>query len=235
MTDASMATFHLKAPGFARECAIVLLVLAVSAGLLVLLASLLPQPVAAQFFSEEGLVERITEACWMFTGLVILKQLPPSSVMTWVFALLCFFCAAREADLHKAFTADSMLKMNYYRRTVAPLAEKLLAGVVALGVVVLAGLALASLLRFVRRGGWRLRHGVWLMAALALMVLTKLFDRLPATLQVDYDIVISQWMQLRLLALEEGLESVAPLMLAWSAWLSRRAAQHRRLPFEPAA
>jgi hypothetical protein len=213
---------HLRTYGFARECALVLLVLALSAAGLLLLASLLPLAAGAHFFSEEGMVERITEACWVFTGLVILRQLPPSSVMTWVLALLCFFCAAREADLHKAFTADSMLKMNYYRRTVAPFAEKFLAGAVALGVVALAGLALASLFRFVRRGGWRLRHGVWLLAALALMVLTKVFDRLPATLQVDYNLVISQWAQLHLLALEEGLESVAPLMLAWSAWLSRR-------------
>lgn len=220
-----MAPDRTNAHGLVRECAIVLLVLALSAGGLVLLASLMPQAFAAHFFSEDGMVERITEIAWVFTGLVILQQLPPSSVMTWVFALLCFFCAAREADLHKAFTADSMLKMNYYRRTVAPLAEKLLAGAVALGVVALAGLALASLLRFVRRGGWRLRHGVWLLAALALMVMTKVFDRLPATLQVDYDIVVSQWAQLRLLALEEGLESVAPLMLAWSAWLSRRQAR----------
>lgn len=190
--------------------------------LLALLPLLLPSADFRFTFSEEGPFEQMSIVAWIFTALIIVVRIRPLGPRAWAFALLCMIFAAREADWHKAFTADSMLKTNYYKHAIAPFGEKLAAGTVALAAIALllyVGFVVARFL--LRDGGWRSRAGVWLIIGTALVVLGKILDRAPAVLAEDYGIVLSSIVDLYAAAFEEGLEVIHPLILAWSVWISQ--------------
>ena len=190
--------------------------------LLAVLPLLLPDPLFRFTFSEEGPFEQMSIVAWIFTALVIVVRIRPLGPRAWAFALLCMIFAAREADWHKAFTADSILKTNYYKHAIAPFGEKLAAAGVALAAIALllyVGFVVARFL--LRDGGWRSRAGIWLIAGTTLVVLGKILDRAPAVLAEDYDIVLSPIVDLYAAAFEEGLEVIHPLILAWSVWISQ--------------
>ncbi len=191
--------------------------------LLAVLPLLLQDSVLIHTFSEEGPFEQLAIAAWLFTALVILLRIRPLGPRAWAFAALCMLFAAREADWHKAFTADSMLKTNYYKHALAPFDEKLAAGGVALAALALLLYAGFVAARFLfREGGWRSRAGMWLLIGTMLVVLGKLLDRAPATLAEDYAVVLSPLVAVYGRAFEEGMETVHPLILAWSVWISQR-------------
>lgn len=190
--------------------------------LLVTLPLVLSQPVFRFTFSEEGPFEQLSIAAWIFTALIILMRIRPLGPRAWAFALLCVVFAAREADWHKAFTADSILKINYYKHTIAPFSEKLMAACVALAAITLLAYVGFVVMRFLlRQGGWRSRTGVWLIIGTVLVVLGKMLDRAPAVLAKDYGIVLSPLVDRYADSFEEGLEMIHPLILAWSVWISQ--------------
>lgn len=174
------------------------------------------------FHSEEGPVERAAIVLWIAASVVVLVRIRPFGARAFGFALLYLVFAAREADWHKAFTADSLFKNAYYRRTAAPFEEKLIAGLVAVALLALFAWACWVIFRFlVRERGWRSRSGGWLLAGWALLFLTKVLDRAPAVLAEDYGVQLAPLVGLYFSALEEGMETALPLMLAWSAWISQ--------------
>lgn len=200
--------------------------IAIAIALYILLLALLPlllPPADFRFtFSEEGPFEQMSIVAWIFTALIIVVRIRPLGPRAWAFALLCLIFAAREADWHKAFTADSMLKTNYYKHAIAPFGEKLAAATVALAAIALllyVGFVVARFL--LRDGGWRSRAGIWLIAGTTLVVLGKMLDRAPAVLAEDYGIVLAPIVDLYAAAFEEGLEVIHPLILAWSVWISQ--------------
>lgn len=209
---------------------------AVAIALYILLLALLPQwlsdSVFNHAFSEAGPFEQLSIAAWPFTALIICIRIRPLGPRAWAFALLCLAFAAREADWHKAFTADSMLKTSYYKQAIAPFGEKLVSAGVAMAVIALllyAGFVIARFL--LRDDGWRSRSGIWLLIGTTLMVLGKLLDRAPATLAEDYAVVLSPIVSLYTTAFEEGLEMIHPLILAWSVWISQ--SERRYLSSQP--
>ncbi len=174
-------------------------------------------------FSETGPVEILSLVFWMLASIVVLAVARPATGRTWAFAIMYLVFAAREADLHRAFTADSMFKSGYYRHVAAPLTEKLVAGLVAITILALLLYFLWVSFRFLfAQGGWRTRSGAWLLAALALIFFVKVLDRAPATLEEDYGIVVSRMTDRYAAAYEEGLEMVLPLLFAVSAGAERR-------------
>lgn len=190
--------------------------------LLALLPLLLSYSVFMFTFSEQGPFEQLSIVAWIFTALIIIVRIRPLGLRAWAFALLCIIFAAREADLHKAFTAGSILKINYYKHAIAPFGEKVAAGSVAIAVIALLAYVGFVVARFLLRdGGWRSRAGVWLMIGTVLVVLGKMLDRAPAVLAEDYGIVLSPLVDLYATAFEEGLEMIHPLILAWSVWISQ--------------
>jgi len=173
-------------------------------------------------FSEDGPFEIISPFVWVFAALLVLYRMKPMTPSAWAFFIGFLIFAAREADLHKKFTADGMLKINYYKHAVAPLTEKLIAGAVALTLVI--GLLCMGyvILRFLfLKNGWRTRAGFFLIVSVALMVLTKIVDRAPNVLEVDYGIMVEPLLRRIALAYEEGLETITPLVFAWSVWIGR--------------
>ena len=190
--------------------------------LLALLPLLLPHSVFLFAFSEQGPFEQLSILAWIFAALVIVVRIRPLGPRAWAFALLCLIFAAREADWHKAFTADSILKTNYYKHAIAPFGEKLMAGSVAIAAMALLAYVGFVVARFLLRdGGWRSRAGIWLIIGTTLVVLGKVLDRAPAVLATDYGIVLSPIVDLYAAAFEEGLEMIHPLILAWSVWISQ--------------
>jgi hypothetical protein len=173
-------------------------------------------------FSEVGHFERLSIVGWLFAAAIVLVRIRPLGTRAWAFALLFTCFAAREADWHKAFTADSILKTNYYKHAVAPLGEKVAAFIVALGFIILIVYVGIIVLRFLfLQGGWKSRSGFWLMLGAALVVAGKVADRAPAVLAEDYGIMLAPIAGNFVAAFEEGLEMLHPLIMAWSVWISQ--------------
>lgn len=180
----------------------------------------LSEPGFEHFFSEEGPIEIVSALLWIVAAAVVLVRARPLRRRAWAFALLYVVFAAREAELHRAFTADSMFKSSYYRRVAAPFEEKLVAGLVAIAIVTLLAYVIWVVVRFLwKERGWRTRSGAWLLAGMALLVFSKVLDRAPAVLAEDYDLVVGPLVKRYFSAFEEGLEAIVPLMLAFSAWI----------------
>lgn len=200
----------------------VALALVLYVALLAVLPLVLASDTFAWFFSEEGPVEVAALVFWVVAAVVVLVRIRPLTARAWAFAGLYLAFAAREADLHRAFTADSMLKTSYYRRAVAPIEEKIIAGIVALVLVALFVYVLWVVARFLLRDrGWRSRAGGWLLAGVALLFFCKLLDRAPATLAEDFGVHVAPIVKMYTSAFEEGIEALLPLLLAFSAWISQ--------------
>lgn len=210
--------------------------------LLVALPRVLETAAFKQAFSEDGPFEQLSILGWLLAAATVLARVRPLNKVASAFALLFLVFAAREADWHKAFTHGSLLSLKYYWRAVAPIGEKLLAGLAAGAVVALivyTGIQIVKYL-FIRRG-WRKRAGFWLLLASALVVLGKLLDRAPAVLGEDYHVVLSPLARLYTQAFEEGYEMLHPLLMARAMWLgqtqglfNRFRSAPARLPAQPA-
>lgn len=190
----------------------------------ILVLAAVPSLLSAQqvkfLFSEEGPFEQLSIVTWIFAALLIPLAIRPPGKTAWLFSALFLCFAAREADWHKEFTADSLLKANYYRYTDAPADEKIIAAVFALAFIALVVYAGFVIVRFLLRGGWRSRAGLWLLLGTALIVLGKVLDRAPAEL-AEAGYAIGAWAGPYTAVFEEGLEMIHPLILAWSVWLCR--------------
>lgn len=190
--------------------------------LLALLPVVLPEASFRHVFSEEGFFERMSIAAWLFAVVIIILRIRPLHMRAWAFALLFISFAAREADWHKAFTADSILKTNYYKHAAAPLGEKVVAFVIAIAFIALIVYVGIVVLRFLfLQGGWKSRSGFWLMLGMALVVVGKLVDRAPAVLAEEYGVVLLPLVGHYVAAFEEGLEMLHPLIMVWSIWISQ--------------
>ncbi len=190
--------------------------------LLVLAGLLLPYERLQLLLVETGPLERIALAGWLGAAGLLVLRIRPFTSRTLAFTLVCLLCAAREADWQKAFTQESISRLNYYRRSAAPFTEKLAAaGFVLLFIGLMIYAAVVAIRFLYRDGGLRSRSGLWLLVGACLLVLGKIFDRsagvLAETLAVTLPPIVLQvrW------ALEEGLEAITPLAFALSAWISQ--------------
>ena len=191
--------------------------------LLVLSAALLPYAWVKPWLSETGPFEVGALLAWIAAAAVLAVRIRPFTARTLAFVTICLLCAAREADLHKAFTQESISRLSYYRKSAAPFAEKLIAGCVALLFVALLAYAALVTVRFLfRQGGLHSRSGFWLLLGAALLVFTKVVDRSAAVLAKFLMLTLPPVMQQVTAALEEGLEAAVPVAFAVSAWISQR-------------
>ncbi len=190
------------------------------AAVLVGLAFILSPERFADAFSEEGLLEKISIYLWLGASANIVWFVRPFTSRSTAFALLFVAFAAREADWHKLFTADSMLKISYYLKSPAPLTEKIIAGAAAAIFISLLLYVAYVVARFIfAEGGLSSRAGFWLVLAGATFVLSKILDRAPSVIfelsghRLDTDV------RRVMMAFEEGFEAVTPALFALSAWV----------------
>jgi hypothetical protein len=179
-------------------------------------------------FMENGLFEQGALTLWILLGIAVLIRPIENSIRPYVIAALFFLCAAREADLHKAFTAEGILRLSYYIRSDAPLSEKLLGLPVAAIFLTLVFYAVASALIYLWRG--RQEKGVcWycLGAGLAGLLISRVVERVPILLTKVFSIEIHPVIGRYSLGLEEGLELLLPVLL-FAALLSSHLSMNSR-------
>ena len=171
--------------------------------------------------SESGPLEWTSVIAWLVLAGVIVSTAGVNRYSVLLAAVCLLFCA-RELDLHKQaiFGSVSFLKINFYRRHEVTSLQKLFGGLIALGVLgtVLGGLGFNTL-AFLRRRLYRQPWGRLVVLAGVLLVLSKVFDRLPAVLADEYHRPLG-WTATALAHLhEEGLKTFVPLLLIATAWL----------------
>jgi len=170
-------------------------------------------------FSETGPFERLSLLAWIGAAAIVLVRIRPLGLPAAAFTLLYLLFAAREADLHKAFTTGSISKLNYYKDASIAASERVLAAMAAAAILLLICYAAFRVVRFLAMGGWRTRTGIWLMLGWTLLVLGKMLDRSAAVLTQILHVVRPSWVIGVTDSFEEGLELATPALLALSAWL----------------
>jgi hypothetical protein len=201
--------------------------LAVYSVVLVALPLTLPKPILRWTFSETGPFEIGALMLWIVAACVLSVRIRPFTSRTLAFATIFLLFAAREADLQKAFTSQSILKLEYYRHSANPLWAKMIAGLVALIFVTLAAYVVFVSARFLlREGGLRSRSGMWLALAWMVLVFTKILDRSKDLLMQKFGVSLPPEIELFMPALEEGFEAITPLLFIVSAWISQVERRH---------
>lgn len=174
---------------------------------------LLSETTQITVFSESGLFEMVSEPLWLALGVLVLIVLRPATPATVSGAIICAACAAREADLHKHFTSESVLKIGFYHDSAHPVLQRVLFGVL---MVILAGsmiLVVGALVRRVREGEKPFQSwGLFAVIAMGTLVLTKVLDRTPNMLDDATGFVFPENLRGVLRAWEEGFEMLLPVM-----------------------
>ena len=167
--------------------------------------------------SEEGPLERAAALAWLVLAPLVLWS-GGTGRRALSLASVCLLFGARELDLHKSVGATSFLKARFYTDGAVALTDKLLGGSIALAVLAVVFYGLAVNVRaFWRRRAWRRTWGRIVVAAVALLVLSKALDRTPAILKDDWHRPLG-WTASHLITVhEEWLEAFVPLALAAAA------------------
>ena len=186
--------------GVLALCAVFALVLGV-------LSQVLPPDKSRALFYETGPFERASPWLWLGLAVLIVAVFRRASWGVLSGVVLSVASAAREWDLHLSLTGYSVLKPAFYGKDQYPFWQKGLAGAAVLAMFI----SLFFLVRIVWRDRpWRARpKPAWawaLVFAIAMLVLTKLFDRAPAVLRNDFGIEVNERLVLLMSAWEEGLE-----------------------------
>jgi hypothetical protein len=180
--------------------------------ILVVLALELPAERFDWFFSEEGPVEILSCGFWLLLAGACLT-LPGLPRRPWQQGLAAVVAAAREADLHKAFTETSVLKTSYYLKSAAPPAEKLVAALVTLPALVLVIYVLVRGALLIRRTrAWRFDWGRTVMLATGLLAASKLLDRSEAVSAAWFGFHTPMLLHRFIAAFEEGIECLLPIL-----------------------
>ena len=197
-----------RAPSFH----VVVLLALLYGAMLSALALWVPQDHFYALFSESGPSEQLSIVFWLILAGLCFLLPGVSHRATVVPGLLAILLAAREADLHKAFTLQSIFKSHYYLKSAAPLMEKLIAGAVALFAIGLLLYALLLGLRQVRNGSWRMDWGKTAILATAVMFVSKGLDRMQSWVGEWNGYVFGETARHFNAAFEEGFECAMPLL-----------------------
>lgn len=163
--------------------------------------------------SESGFFEVVSPPLWIALAVLCVVKL---GFRKWGLgtAALSLIFAAREADLHKAFTADSIFKHHFYKMDI-PFAQKFWGGLAAaICIGILLWMLVASVTYMVRTRAWRQAWGRLTILSILLVIFTKICDRLEATLNVDYNIQLTLVQGEICNMFEEGFEMLLPIVFA---------------------
>jgi hypothetical protein len=194
---------------------------------LTLLGWQLDQSQASKLFSEKGFFEQFSIVAWIAAAIALLiRHTKEAPRLATGMSLLCFLCAAREDDWHKKFTADGILKLKYYTKSAAPLAEKIPAALIALVFITLIFYATYLAYRAWRNGTWRDRHAQQLtILGIALFFVGKILDRSISLLDELFQISVPKALGRMIGAYEEGFEMWSPVLFTVAAlWPTHRPA-----------
>lgn len=187
-------------------------------------------------FSETGFFEQASIIGWIAAAfLVIVRALQPRSLDKGSYlahSLLFVLCAMREADWHKKFTCDGILKISYYLRSAASLWEKVPAALVATSFIALIIHALVRGVGYLRLRNRLRNESTWIMiAGISLFFMGKILDRSISLLTESLGFVIQPWVKRIIGAQEEGLEMITPMLIAVAfLWPTQDSKHHKHSP-----
>jgi hypothetical protein len=201
---------------------IALVLTLVYAGFLALVANDLPTAVFRPLFSEQGPFERMSIYMWLVLGAVLLLPAGLPARLRLAMAAVSFAFAAREADLHKAYTVMSISKIKFYLSPAVPLLQKLAGGLVLLALVVALVYLALQLWRWLR-GGQALHTPVGQLLLLPVLLLpaSKVIDRMASVLYEDFGITLPPMVGQFVAAFEEGMELALPVLFLAALLLHR--------------
>ena len=198
-----------------------LAVLLIYASYLVVLAASLQPEIFKALFSEEGPFEEMSIVLWVALGAMLLFH-DVRSPRVLALATLSFVFAAREADLHKAFTVMSISKIKFYLSPDVPMMQKIIGGLVLLAVVALIiHLARLCWRFFFQQGGLGTPVGQVLLLPVLLLPISKVLDRFSNGLRESFDIHLSSTVNQFIAAFEEGMEMAMPVLFIVALMLYR--------------
>lgn len=193
----------------------VLLGLCLFSFLLLFIVYALDPAITRSLIAETGLFERLSPPLWIGLAALCLFKLGLNSRWGWGTAALALIFAAREADWHKAFTADSIFKHAFYRSTEISATQKFWGGLAAaISVVVLLWMLIACVRHVFKTRAWRRAWGRLTLLSVVLVVFTKVCDRLENIIKVDYGILLSARESALFHMHEEGIEMLLPILFA---------------------
>ncbi len=189
-----------------------------------MLARDLPHDVFTLLFSEQGPFEQLSIVLWALLGAALLLKRPLPLCLRLATAAVAFAFAAREADLHKAYTVMSITKIKFYWSPEVPLPQKLAGGLVLLTLIALLVFLTVQLYGYVvRRRGLLTPMGQVMALPVLMLPVSKVIDRLPSQLYEMFQIVFPLTVQQLLAAFEEGMEMAMPLLFLVALLLHRPA------------
>lgn len=208
-------------PSLTTAARVALVVILLYVAFLMLTGLTLPPEAFKLLFSESGPFERMSIALWALLGLALLLH-DPRSTRAQALAALALLFAAREADLHKAFTDLSITKIKFYLAAAVPLQQKLLGGLVLLGGVALVMVAARLFYRHVIRDqGLHSPLGQLLLMPALLLPVSKIVDRFASQLYELFEIRLPQTVSQLIGAFEEGIEMALPALFIVALLLYR--------------
>lgn len=193
--------------------------------LLFVITFFLDPSVAKDLTHETGLFEKLSPPLWVALAALCLITLGYRSRYAIGTTLLALIFAAREMDLHKAFTADSIFKNAFYRMNIS-MTQKVFGGLAAaMCVAVLLWLLIATIRYFYAERAWRQAWGRLTIVAICLIFFTKIMDRIDAVLSVDYGYHLQHQTVMIFHMHEEGFEMLLPIVFALALLTWRRRLQ----------
>lgn len=194
-----------------------------------MLARDLPHDVFTLLFSERGPFEQLSIVLWALLGAALLLKRPLPLRLRLAMAAVAFAFAAREADLHKAYTVMSMTKIKFYLSPEVPLPQKLACGLVLLTLIGLLVFLTVQIYGYVvRRRGLLTPVGQVMALPVLMLPVSKVIDRLSSHLYEMFQIVFPLTVQQLIAAFEEGMEMAMPLLFLVALLLHREAPPRAR-------
>ena len=136
---------------------------------------------ALNYTQEGGIIETLTVVLY---GAVLVAAIVASlggNRASGLIGLLALLMGLREMDAHKAFTTYGVFKTRLYVSPDVPLAEKLIAGLIVIGLLVLVVMTIRASWKTLARS--ETRAGITLLAVGAFGVFLKEVDSIPRQLR----------------------------------------------------
>ena len=167
-------------------------------------------------FQEWGPVETASAVLWFVAAATVVLNSGITVKIRALFTLTFILLGLREMGFQARYTEGTFIKMNYYDNMSG--LDHYLIGLLAIFLIAIVTAALIVSIVNYRRGFLQSVAADWLIAGWAVLVFTKVLDRAPAKFRNDLGIQLSESVTNHMMALEEGLEFLGPIIMIVSFW-----------------
>lgn len=173
-----------------------------------------PLEVTQYLFSELGAFEVLSPWLWYLLAALCLLNTEIKLNTQLFTAAAATLLGFREMDFHKHLFDDSFIKTNFYRSADISMMDKVL-GFILLLIIILVFLVLAKkLFHTIRNLKTSLDTAhFFIFFTIVCGALSKVLDRTTSTLREEFEIQLIPHTQVVIMAIEEGVEILLPILL----------------------